>query len=80
MSGGEVLTETLADVTPASLEQIRQGLLTSAGEVQESGRAAALLQLIDRLEDAPDAAALLAAARLIRPPSAADRQPRRVSP
>jgi 2-methylcitrate dehydratase PrpD len=79
LASGEILTASCADVTPATPEQIRQGLLTSAGEVLGAGRAGALLQLIDRLEAAPDAALLLAAAHIDRPQSAADRQPRRVS-
>jgi 2-methylcitrate dehydratase PrpD len=67
---GEVLTASLADVTPATPEQIRQGLKDGAGE--------ALLNLIDRLEES-SAAALLAAAHIVPPQSAAERHPRRVS-
>jgi 2-methylcitrate dehydratase PrpD len=77
LADGEVLTAFLADVTPATPEEIRQGLLTGAGEALGPGRAGALLDLIDRLEGAPDAAALLAAAHIDAPQSAADRQPRR---
>ncbi len=76
LAGGEILTASLSDVTPATPEQIRQGLLTSAGEMLQSGRASALLDLIDQLEDASDAAVLLAAAHIDRPQSAA--APRRV--
>jgi 2-methylcitrate dehydratase PrpD len=65
MAGGEVLTQSLADVTPAAPEQIRQGLLASAPALQD---------LIDRLQDAPDAGVLLTAA------VSTDRQTRRVSP
>jgi 2-methylcitrate dehydratase PrpD len=72
---GELLTASLSDVTPATPAQIRQGLLASAGEVLDARGAAALLQLIDQLEAAPDAAVLLTAAH--RPQSAA--APRRVS-
>jgi 2-methylcitrate dehydratase PrpD len=72
MAGGKVLAAALADVTPASPDQIRQGLLTSAGQVLGSVQAARLLQLIDHLEGAPSAAALLAAA------VSTDPMPRRV--
>jgi 2-methylcitrate dehydratase PrpD len=75
LAGGEVLTASRADVTPAAPEEIRQGLFDSAGEALGPGRAGALLDLIDRLEAASDAAALLAAAHTDRPQSAA--QPRR---
>ncbi len=75
LSSGEVLTAALADVTPAAPDQIRQGLLHSAGEVLGSARAAALLDLIDRLEEGGDAAGLLAAAHI----DPHDRNPRRVS-
>jgi 2-methylcitrate dehydratase PrpD len=60
-ANGERLAVLFDDVTPATPEQIRQGLLASAGEVLGPGRAAALLRLMDRLEVAPSAAALLAA-------------------
>jgi 2-methylcitrate dehydratase PrpD len=77
LATGEVLTASFDDVTPATPGQIRQGLLTSAGEVLDAVRAGALLQLIDRLEEASDAAALLAAAHIDPPQSAADRPSRR---
>jgi 2-methylcitrate dehydratase PrpD len=67
LASGELLTASLADVSPATPEQVRQGLKDGAGE--------ALLALIDRLEQAPDASALLAAASS----SPSDRHPRRVS-
>jgi hypothetical protein len=67
LRNGEVLTASLPDVTPATPDQIRQGLLSDAGE--------ALVRLIDGLERAPDASALLAAAH-DRPH---DFKPRRVS-
>ena len=75
LAGGESLTASFADVTPATPDQIRQGLLAVAGEALGADRAGALLDLIDRLERAPDAAALLAAAHIDAPQSAA--QPRR---
>jgi 2-methylcitrate dehydratase PrpD len=68
LASGEVLTAAHADVTAATADQIRAGLRAGAG---------ALVDLIDRLEGAPDAAALLAAARIDQPQSAA--QPRRLS-
>jgi 2-methylcitrate dehydratase PrpD len=71
LASGEVLTASIADVTPATPERIRQGLLTSAGEVLGAGRVVALLHLIDRLESAPDAAALAPAAAHITPPKSA---------
>jgi 2-methylcitrate dehydratase PrpD len=77
LAGGEALTASFADVTPATPDQIRQGLLASAGEGLGADRAAALLDLVDRLERAPDAAALLAAAHIDLPQSAAGRRPRR---
>jgi hypothetical protein len=77
LAGGEVLTASLADVTPATPDQIRQGLLVSAGEALGVDRAGALLHLIDRLDGAPDAAALLAAAHIDAPPSATHPHPRR---
>jgi 2-methylcitrate dehydratase PrpD len=76
LADGEMLTASRADVTPAAPDDIRQGLLTVAGKVLDAG---ALLQLIDRLEEAPDAAAVLAAAHIHRPHAASDRQTRRVS-
>ena len=79
LATGEVLSASLDDVTPATPEQIRQGLLISAGEVLGAGQAGPFLDIIDRLEGASDAAVLLAAAHTTRPQSAADRQPRRVS-
>jgi 2-methylcitrate dehydratase PrpD len=79
LADGAVMTASADDVIPASPEQIRQGLLTGAKQALAPGRAGALLQLIDRLEDAPDAGALLAAAHIHRPHAASDRQPRRVS-
>ena len=79
LASGEVLTAALDTVTPATPEQIRQGLLTSAGEVLQPSRAGALLHLIDQLDAAPSAAALLAAAHSGPPQSAADRHPRSVS-
>jgi 2-methylcitrate dehydratase PrpD len=72
LKGGEVLTASLADVTPATPDQIHEGLVAGAREVLGPGSAGALLQLIDRLDGAPDAAALLAATH-------PDRHPRRVS-
>ena len=51
-----------------------------AGEVLGSDRTDALLHLIDRLDAAPDAAVLPAAARSHPPQSAAHRQTRSVSP
>ena len=80
LSNGELMTASLGDLVPATPGQIRQGLLTGANEALAPGGAEALLQFIDRLERAPDAAALLDAAHIHRPPSAAVRQPRRVSP
>jgi 2-methylcitrate dehydratase PrpD len=77
LASGEVLTASFADVTPATLQQIRQGLLTSGGEVLGAGKVVALLRFIDRLEQAPDAAALLAAAHITPPHSAAGRHSRR---
>jgi 2-methylcitrate dehydratase PrpD len=77
LASGEVLIASRADVTPATPEQIRQGLLASVGGTPGAGPAAALLDIIDRLEDAADAAALLAAAHLALPQSAAGRHPRR---
>jgi 2-methylcitrate dehydratase PrpD len=65
LANGEVLSASLGDVTPATPALIREGLTRGAGE--------ALVQIIDRLEDARDAAALLAAA------VSTDRLPRRVS-
>jgi 2-methylcitrate dehydratase PrpD len=76
MAGGELLIASLPDVTPATPEQIRQGLLARAGEVLGVGRARALLELIDRLERSGDAAALLTHTQ--PPRSAADPEPRRV--
>lgn len=77
LKSGETLAASLDDVAPATPDQIRQGLLHSAGEVLGSARAGALLDLIDRLERANDAASLLT---LTQPPrSAADRQPRRAA-
>jgi hypothetical protein len=61
-------------VTPATPGQIREGLLSCAGGIVD---AAALLQLIDRLEGARDAAALPAAAHITPPQSAAKPHPRR---
>jgi 2-methylcitrate dehydratase PrpD len=58
LTNGDVLTEALADVIPATPQLIRQGLGDSAP---------ALLDLIDRLQDAPDAGVLLAAAVSIDP-------------
>ena len=78
--GGEILTASLDDVTPAAPDQIRQGLRAGAGEVLGSDRTDALLHLIDRLDAAPDAAVLPAAARSHPPQSAAHRQTRSVSP
>ncbi|MGZ3272738.1 MAG: MmgE/PrpD family protein [Caulobacteraceae bacterium] len=79
LAGGESLTAALTEVAPATPEQIRQGLLASAGEALGAERADALLHLIDRLEGAPDAAVLLAAAHIRPPQSAAAPHPRRVS-
>jgi 2-methylcitrate dehydratase PrpD len=80
LASGEHLTASAHDVTPATPEQIRQGLLTGAKGVLEPGRPEALLDLIDRLERAPDAAALLVAAHITPPHAAAGRPQRRVSP
>jgi 2-methylcitrate dehydratase PrpD len=80
LANGEYLVASLGDLVPATPEQIRQGLLTGADEALAPGRAESLVQLIDRLECAPDAAALLAAAHITPPQSAADRHQRRVSP
>jgi 2-methylcitrate dehydratase PrpD len=77
LASGEVQTASLADVIPATHEQIRRGLLTSAGGLPGFDRAEALLQLIDRLESERDAAALLTAAHLTSPQPAASRHPRR---
>jgi 2-methylcitrate dehydratase PrpD len=77
LAGGKVLTASLADVTPATPEQIREGLLASAGEALGSDRAAALADLICHLDSAPDAAVLLAAAHIDRPQPAAGQSPRR---
>ena len=79
LASGEVLIASLPDVTPATPEQVRQGLLASVGGTAGAGSAAALLDLIDRLENAPDAAAaaVLAAAHVTPPQSAAGRHPRR---
>jgi hypothetical protein len=79
LASGEVVTASLPDVTPATSEEIRQGLLASAGEVLGSPRAGALLELIDRLEGSDDAAAILAAAHTRPPQPVADRHRRRVS-
>lgn len=79
LESGEVLTASLGDVTPAAPDEIRKGLLASAGEVLGARRAAVLVELVDRLEGASDAAALLAAAHVDGPQSAADRITRRVS-
>ena len=73
LTSGEVLTASFTDVTPAAPGQIRQGLLASAGQASGS----ALLQLIDQLDGAPDAAVLLAAAHS-GPPQSAAGPPRRV--
>jgi 2-methylcitrate dehydratase PrpD len=74
MANGEVLTASRASVTPATPEEIREGLLARAGSFIDAG---ALLHLIDRLEREPDAAAVLAAAHITPPQSAAGRHPRR---
>jgi 2-methylcitrate dehydratase PrpD len=80
LASGEVLTASLADVTPATPEQIRQGLLTSTPEHMLSrAHAEALLQLIDRLEDERDVDSLLATARIRPPQSAAGRHPWRIT-
>jgi 2-methylcitrate dehydratase PrpD len=68
--GGEVLTASLADVRPATPDEIRRGLNDSAGAVR-------LAEVIDRLDSLPDAAAVLAAAHIRPPQPAAGRPPRR---
>jgi 2-methylcitrate dehydratase PrpD len=78
LASGEVLTASLADLTPASPEAIRQGLLASVGGTPGAGSAATLLDLIDGLDGARDAAAILAAAHTRPPQSAANRRPRRI--
>ena len=78
LANSEVLVAALPDVTSAAPEQIRQGLLASVGGAPGAGSAAALLDMIDRLEGASDAAALLVAAHITPPQSAAGRDPRRV--
>jgi 2-methylcitrate dehydratase PrpD len=70
LASGEVLVASLDNVSPASPDQIRQGLADGAGP--------ALLHLIDRLDGVPDAAAILTAAHTKPPQSAA--APRRVFP
>ena len=76
LSSGEVLTASLADVTPATQDLIRDGLVASAKAVLGAG-ALALVDAIDRLDHLPDAAAVLAATHIRPPQSAADRDPRR---
>ena len=78
LRSGDVLTASLDDVTPASTDQIRGGLLDSAGEALGAGQAQAILSLIDRLEDEPVAGALLAQTRIKEPQSAAEGPARRV--
>jgi 2-methylcitrate dehydratase PrpD len=70
LASGEVLISALPDVTPATPEEIRHGLLASAGEALGSERAEALVNLIDRPSGAPDAAALLAVVNTHRSPLA----------
>jgi 2-methylcitrate dehydratase PrpD len=77
LSSGDVLTASLADVIPATPDQIRQGLLASAGWPLGADRAATLLRLVDQLQSVPDAAALLAAAHITLPQSAAKPHSRR---
>ena len=77
LTSGEVLTAALSDVTPATAEQIRLGLQDSASAVLGPLQAGPLLSLIDR-QQAPAPAALLAAAHIDRPQSAADPHPRRI--
>ena len=71
LASGEVLTASLADVTPATPDQIGQGLALSARDVLGPG-AIALVEAIDRLEHLPDAAVVLAAANITTSPYAAD--------
>jgi 2-methylcitrate dehydratase PrpD len=66
LKSGEILTASLPDVQPATAGEIRQGLLTGAGQ--------ALVRVIDGLERARDASALLTAAQIQHRP-----HPRRVS-
>ena len=72
-ANGERLAVLFDDVTSATSEQIRLGLLASAGEAPGS----VLLHIIDRLETERDASVLLAAAHS-GPPQSAAGQPRRV--
>ena len=71
MADGRVLAAALENVVAASPDQIRAGFLADAGEALGPERASALLLMIDRLEDSADAQALLAAAHLKPPRSAA---------
>ena len=71
LAGGELLIASLPDVTPATPDEITEGLALGAREALGSG-AVALAEAIGRLQHLPDASALLAAANLKTSPPAAD--------
>jgi 2-methylcitrate dehydratase PrpD len=76
LASGEVLSASLADVTAATPSEISRGLAASAGEILGPA-AAALAELIDRLDQLPDAGAVLDAANTQRSPLTADQTSRR---